>query len=78
MAIIDLKTDLTIGLVLACVHLILSGGFVMRIFGPGSIVGKIPLINMLVDPNHYLSISIVACALMVIIMGIAVYDEDKK
>ena len=79
MAIIDLKTDLTIGLILAVVHLVLSGGFAAGMLGPESFVQKIPIINFLTNPNHYLAISITACVAMVIIMGIAVYDdEDKK
>ena len=78
MAIIDLKTDLIIGLILACVHLVLSGGFAAGMLGSDSIVQKIPGLNLLTNPNHYLAISITACVAMVIIMAIAVYDEDKK
>lgn len=78
MAIIDLKTDLTIGLILAIVHLVLSGGFAAGMLSSDSFVQKIPGLNLLTNPNHYLAISIAACVGMVIIMAIAVYDEDKK
>lgn len=46
--------------------------------GPQAYVQKIPVINLLTNPDHYLAISVTACVAMVIIMGIAVYDEDKK
>jgi hypothetical protein len=81
MAVIDLKADLVIGLILASVHLLLSGGFAAGFFRTEtSFPRTIPGIGAIFNPDNYLTVSITACVAMVIILGVAVYDvynDDK-
>ena len=73
----SLKNDLTIALILAIVHLGLSAGFATGMLGPGSAIQKIPVVNVITDPSNYLTISLIACAAMVIILGLAVADVSQ-
>ena len=73
----SLKNDLTIALILAIAHLGLSAGFATGMLGPSSFVQKIPVVNVITDPSNYLTISLIACAVMTIILALAVADVDQ-